>query len=60
MFQYLEIIYYGIYLLLLIITNLIMKRLVIIILINITVQVKIQNIIRDECNINKSLLLEIE
>lgn len=60
MFQYLEIIYYGIYLLLLIITNLIMKRLVIIILINITVQAKIQNIIRDECNINKSLLLEIE
>lgn len=60
MFQYLEIIYYGIYLLLINITNLIMKRLVIIVLINITVQAKIQNIIRDECNINKSLLLEIE
>lgn len=60
MFQYLEIIYYGIYLLLINITNLMMKRLVIIVLINITVQAKIQNIIRDECNINKSLLLEIE
>lgn len=60
MFQYLEIIYYGIYLLLINITNLMMKRLVIIVLINITVQAKIQNIIRDERNINKSLLLEIE